>query len=401
MVRETRFGLPQPFSGDTIVYHYWQPGDKNAWMWNPQKYYADDHTNPGSIDYYLNLNQYPGGGFTLWTQIKPTNPEVYFQYIYEGVPGAGGGGGTSTAVTSSVTPIGSSGGRTTGGGATSGGSTGGSTPRPVGVQSSEVYHCEIRCTKHGSIVTAVDNDPANQFSWCANGVPFGNEETDRGRCFSFHYPVPKEGVTSAILSVKIKPLGGLDDTDNMIAAVGSTQQGCDEKMPCVPLHGGFAGHGDRVDVDLLNTGCDKEIYVSDTAKQALATQLQTGVLHVQLQDDTAVYGARLLLNCEPSCPGPTSGGTATGSGSTTTGGTGGGVIAGSTGAVAGTVIALSGTPRPPTAAITTLTGGPARSGTPTQPSGMLVYIDPWTPAPGSTIESRSGAATRRTSRTWT
>jgi len=111
--------LPQPF-GNSLVYGYSEPGHKNAWMWNPQKYYSEDHTNPGPIGIYLESNSFRGGAFTLWTLIKPVNHEGYIQYIYEGVSGADSGGGTATAVTSSVTPIGSSGGGTTGGGSISG-----------------------------------------------------------------------------------------------------------------------------------------------------------------------------------------------------------------------------------------------------------------------------------------
>jgi hypothetical protein len=93
----TPSNLPQPFSDAVIEYHYWQPGNKNAWMWNPAHYYSDDHVNPGSIDIFLGNNNFPGGAFTLWTLIKPVNHEVYFQYIYEGVSetGTGTSGGGS------------------------------------------------------------------------------------------------------------------------------------------------------------------------------------------------------------------------------------------------------------------------------------------------------------------
>ena len=160
------------------------------------------------------------------------------------------------------------------------------------------------CTKPGIEVNAVDNDPENQLGWCDNRVGFGDERGDKGRCFSFRYQVPPGGVTSAFLHLAIKPQGDAD-TDNIIAAVGQPQQECGDagKMPgCVVLHGGLAGYKDHVDIDLLNNGCDPAIRVSDQAKQALAAQLQTGVLHVRLQDDTILYSAQLVLNCDPSCP---------------------------------------------------------------------------------------------------
>lgn len=178
------------------------------------------------------------------------------------------------------------------------------------------------CTVPGIIINAIDTDPENQLSWCDdpnNRVPFGSESGDRGRCMTFRYKVPQEGISSAFLRIAIKPFGDVD-TDNIIAAVGEPTQECGDqkgKMSgCVTIHAGLAGYKDIVDMDLLCDGCVKDIKVSDQAKQALATQLRSGVLHVRLQDDTVVYGAQLVINCEPSCT--TGGGTST-TGTSTTG----------------------------------------------------------------------------------
>lgn len=169
----------------------------------------------------------------------------------------------------------------------------------------------VGCTQAGAVVNAIDGDPENSLAWCDNRVAFGDESGDKGRCFTFRYQVPPGGVSSAILRMSIKP-GGDSDTDNIIAAVGQATPNCGDngKLPgCVLIHPGLAGAPNWLDMDLLNNGCDKQIQVPAESVQLLASQLQSGVLHVRLQDDTAVYGAQLVLNCAPSCNGqpPTTG----------------------------------------------------------------------------------------------
>ena len=156
----------------------------------------------------------------------------------------------------------------------------------------------------GTVVNAVDNDTANQLWECdTRRVPFGDEQVDRLRCLSFHYKVPPGGVRSATLHVAVKPLGAEQDTDSLVAAVGQSYPDCSwaaGKMPgCVALHGGFKGDETSLDLDLLNIACDPSIQASAEAQESLRAQLQTGVLHVMLQDDTAVLGAQLVLNGGP------------------------------------------------------------------------------------------------------
>ena len=161
------------------------------------------------------------------------------------------------------------------------------------------------CTTSGTTINAIDGDPENQLQWCDNRVPFGDESSDKGRCFTFRYQVPPGGVKSALLRMSIKPVGDAD-TDDIVAAAGSSQSKCGN-VPCVLVHGGLAGHSNNVEIDLMNNGCDRDIQVAEEAVQPLASQLNTGVLHVRLQDDTAVYGAQLLLNCSPTCKIPPTG----------------------------------------------------------------------------------------------
>ena len=154
------------------------------------------------------------------------------------------------------------------------------------------------------MVNAVDNDPDNKLWDCtARRVPYGNENIDSLRCFTFRYAIPPGGVTSAALHVAIKPLGGLQDTDSLVVAIGQPYPDCDwahGDMPgCVTLHGGFRGTETSLNLDLLNMACDPSVQGSPEAQQALLTQLQAGILHFMLQDDTAVYSAQLVLNGGP------------------------------------------------------------------------------------------------------
>jgi hypothetical protein len=70
---------------------------------------------------------------------------------------------------------------------------------------------------------------------------------------------------------------------------------------CVPVPGGFKGGEPSLDLDLFNLTCDPSIagVVSPEAQQAVIAQLQTGALHVMLQDDTATFRAQLVLNGGP------------------------------------------------------------------------------------------------------
>lgn len=156
----------------------------------------------------------------------------------------------------------------------------------------------------GIVIDAVDNDPDNKLWNCeTNRVPFGNEEVDRSRCFSFRYQVPPEGINSATLHVSINTLGAMQETDSTVVAVGEYFSDCawatGGMAGCIGLHGGFEGPHRSLNLNLLDIACDPSVQGSPEKQQALIEQLQTGVLHFLLQDDTAVYGAKLVLNGGP------------------------------------------------------------------------------------------------------
>jgi hypothetical protein len=151
------------------------------------------------------------------------------------------------------------------------------------------------------VVNAVDNDPDNKLWDCeTNRVPFGNNETDRSRCFSFRYQVPPSGIKSATVRISLSTLGADQDTDATIVAVGKPYAPCawgQGKMPgCVGLHGGFQGTHKSLNLNLLDIACDRSVQGSPEAQRLVLEQLQTGTLHMLLQDDTAVYSAQLVLN---------------------------------------------------------------------------------------------------------
>ena len=151
------------------------------------------------------------------------------------------------------------------------------------------------------VVNAVDNDPDNKLWNCeTNRVAFGNTETDRSRCFSFRYQVPPGGIKSAVVLIALSTLGADQDTDATIVAVGKPHTPCawgQGKMPgCVGLHGGFQGVHKSLNINLLDIACDKSAQATPEAQRLVTEQLQTGVLHMLLQDDTAVYSAQLVLN---------------------------------------------------------------------------------------------------------
>src|SRR5262245_16873808 len=106
------------------------------------------------------------------------------------------------------------------------------------------------------ILQAMDNDPENKLWNCeANRVPFGNEEIDRSRCFTFRYAVPPEGVKSATVHLAIDTLGSLQDTDATIVAVAAPTAPCawgqGTMTGCVVLHGGFSGEQKSLNLNLL------------------------------------------------------------------------------------------------------------------------------------------------------
>ena len=151
------------------------------------------------------------------------------------------------------------------------------------------------------VVNAADNDAENRLWNCeTNRVPFGNEETDRSRCFTFRYQVPPGGITSAVVNISLNTLGSLQDTDATVMAVGAPYAPCAWAyggMPgCVVLHGGFEGKHRSLTLNLLDIACDASIQGSPEAQQLVRDQLQAGVVHMLLQDDTAVYSAQLVLN---------------------------------------------------------------------------------------------------------
>lgn len=156
----------------------------------------------------------------------------------------------------------------------------------------------------GIVIDAVDNNPDNKLWNCeTNRVPFGNEQVDRSRCFSFRYQVPPEGIKSATLHVSISTLGANQETDSTVVAVGESFSDCawatGGMAGCIGLHGGFEGPHRSLNLNLLDIACDPSAQGSPEKQQALIEQLQTGVLHFLLQDDTAVYGAKLVLNGGP------------------------------------------------------------------------------------------------------
>ncbi len=154
-------------------------------------------------------------------------------------------------------------------------------------------------------VQAVDDDPENRLASCPTSrVGFGDLSVDRTRCLTFRYEVPAGGIQSAVAYLTIQaPTGSLQDTDSVGVAVATAfPDQCDlaGEMPgCVRVHGGFAGGERSLTVDLLDLACDASFQGSREAQDAVRAQLGTGVLHMVVQDDTAVMGARLALNEGP------------------------------------------------------------------------------------------------------
>jgi hypothetical protein len=154
------------------------------------------------------------------------------------------------------------------------------------------------------VVGAADGDPDNQLWNCETSrVPFGNEQIDASRCFTFRYAVPPGGIQSATVHIAINTLGSLQDTDATALAVGEPYEPCawgQGRMPgCVVVHGGFKGGEKSLNLNLLDIACDASVQGSPEAQRLVLDQLQTGVLHMILEDDTAVYSAQLVLNGGP------------------------------------------------------------------------------------------------------
>jgi hypothetical protein len=149
------------------------------------------------------------------------------------------------------------------------------------------------------------DDPENQLWDCsARRVAFGDPAVDTLRCLTFRFD-PPDDITSAVLYLDIDaPTNSLQDTDSLVVAVGEP---FDECVPaqgamagCVTVHGGFQGGERSLVVDLANLACDPSAPIVDAVRQqAVLAQLATGVVHVMLQDDTAVNGAWLDVNGEP------------------------------------------------------------------------------------------------------
>lgn len=151
------------------------------------------------------------------------------------------------------------------------------------------------------VIDAVDDDSENRLWNCeTNRVPFDNQETDRSRCFTFRYPIPPEGITSATAHIALDTLGSLQDTDATIVAVDKPVENCawgqGNMQGCVVLHGGFKGGEKSLNLNLLNITCDPSIPNTEASQELVRQALESGVLHMELQDDTAVYGAQLVLN---------------------------------------------------------------------------------------------------------
>ena len=150
-------------------------------------------------------------------------------------------------------------------------------------------------------VKAVDKDTANKLWDCEQRhIDFGVAAEDRLRCFTFRYSVPPGGVTSAYLHVDVGTLGGLSDTDALVMAVGTSFPDClglqGAMGGCIGLHGGFSAGNVALNLNLLDIACDKSIQGSPEKQAAVTAQLNSGVAHFLLQDDTVVNGAELVLN---------------------------------------------------------------------------------------------------------
>lgn len=152
---------------------------------------------------------------------------------------------------------------------------------------------------------ATDSDPANQLWDCgARRVPLGDPGVDVLRCLTFTFDPPAD-IEQAVLYFDIDaPTNSLQDTDSLVVAVGQPFDECSWAQGgmagCLVVHGGFQGGERSLVVDLLNLACDASATTIDAQRQqAMIDQLATGVVHVMLQDDTAVNAAWLDVNGSP------------------------------------------------------------------------------------------------------
>jgi hypothetical protein len=172
----------------------------------------------------------------------------------------------------------------------------------------------------GLTVDGIAQDADNTLNGCgASSAPFGQDGFDFFRCFTFRYQVPPGGITSATLHLAIKTLE--PSTDGAAIGVNQATPNCDwgrGSMPgCVPVYGWPVGGVPTVDVNLFDVTSNTVLNNSPATQQALIAQLNTGVVHGFLQDDSILYCAQLVLNGGSGVPlctsdNPTTGGTVQG-----------------------------------------------------------------------------------------
>jgi hypothetical protein len=161
-------------------------------------------------------------------------------------------------------------------------------------------------TAHADSFEATADDVENGLWDCpARRVAFGDAAVDVLRCLTFRFDAP-DNVSDAVLYLDIDaPSNSLQDTDSLVVAVAQPFDECawaqGTMEGCVIVHGGFAGGEKSLVVDLLDLTCDPTVGSTiDASRQgAVRDQIQTGVIHVMLQDDTAVLGAWLDIDGRP------------------------------------------------------------------------------------------------------
>ena len=162
---------------------------------------------------------------------------------------------------------------------------------------------------HADVYAAADDDQENQLWECGTRrVPMGDTGVDVLRCLTFRFPASSD-VKSAVLYLDIDaPTNSLQDTDALVVAVRQPFDDCawaQGAMPgCVVVHGGFRGGEKSLVVDLLNIACDPGAPPVDQPRlDAVLAEIEGGVVHMMLQDDTAVNGGWLDINgaSAPTC----------------------------------------------------------------------------------------------------
>ena len=144
---------------------------------------------------------------------------------------------------------------------------------------------------HADVEEAIDDDTANQLWDCdARAVPFGDTSVDTLRCLTFRFS-PPDDVRRAVLYLDIDaPTNSLQDTDSLVVAVGEPFDECAWAQGgmdgCVVVHGGFSGGERSLVVNLLDVTCDPAAPPIEKDRQdAIRSQVESGVVHVMLQDD--------------------------------------------------------------------------------------------------------------------